>query len=94
MIHRPALRWVAKVDQCIRRLDRPDQGAFMSLTNALEFQFEAGAVPSVVHHLLHALFAFARAVGVSPLDLGTSYDPDEVLGLIRPKPRRRPRPPR
>jgi hypothetical protein len=66
----------------------------MSLTNALEFQFEAGAVPSVVHHLLEALFEFARAVGVSPDDLGTRYDPGEVLDLIRPKSRRRPRPPR
>jgi hypothetical protein len=60
----------------------------MSLTNALEFQFEAGAVPSVVHHLLLALFAFARAVGVSPEDLGISYDADEVLDLVRPKRRR------
>jgi len=66
----------------------------MSLTNALEFQFEAGAVPSVVHHLLQALFEFARAVGVSPGDLGTSYDPGEVLALICPKARRKRPPPR
>ena len=66
----------------------------MSLTNALEFQFEVGAVPSVVHHLLEALFDFARAVGASPDDLGTRYEADEVLDRIRPKPRQRRRPPR
>jgi hypothetical protein len=94
MIHRPALRWVAQLDRRIRRLDHPEQGAFMSLTNALEYQFEAGAIPEVVHHLLRALFAFASAMGVSPADLGTSCDPGEVLDLIRPRPRQRPRPPR
>ena len=88
-VHRPGLRWIADVDQRIRSLDRPDQGTFMSLTNALEFQFEAGAVPLVVHHLLLALFTYAREVGVSEAELGTSDDPDAVLAVIRPKPRGR-----
>jgi hypothetical protein len=66
----------------------------MSLTNALEYQFEAGAVPSVVHRLLEALFEFARAAGVSPDDLGTTYDPGHVVDQIHPKSARRPPPPR
>lgn len=93
-VHRPGLRWIANIDDRIRSLDRPDQGTFMSLTNALEYQFEVGAVPSVLRHLLEALFEFARAVAVSPDDLGTTYDPGDVVEQIRPKSGRRPPPPR
>lgn len=63
----------------------PEQGAFVCLTNALEFHFEAGADPATVRHLVHALLAFTRAVGLEPKALGVPDDPDAFVASIAPK---------
>lgn len=84
-MHGPGLRWVGKVERAVERLDHDDQGAFMALTNALEFHFEAGADPTTLRHLVHALLAFARAAGVDPAAIHVPVDPDAFVQSIAPK---------
>ena len=57
-----------------RRAATPERGTFASLTNALEFQFEQGADPETVRHLLHALLAFTRSTGLDPAVLKLAAD--------------------
>ncbi len=83
--HEPGLEWMKKLERKIGRLDHPEQGGFMSLTNALLYQLEAGADPETVRHLLAALLAFARSAGVSPADLGLIDDPDRLLEKLEPR---------
>jgi len=85
VLHGPGLRWVGKVERAIKRLDHPDQGAFVALTNALEFHFEAGADPTTVRHLVHALLAFTKAVGLEPARLHVPDDPDAFVASLAPK---------
>jgi hypothetical protein len=84
-----ALRWVAALDRQIERLDHRDQARFMSITNALELQFEAGATPSVVRLLLRALLAAAKDSLVAPTALGIDDDPDRIYDKIAPRRRGR-----
>jgi hypothetical protein len=70
-------------------MDHPERGTFASLTNALEFQFEQGADPETVRHLLHALLAFTRSAGLDPAVLGLAADAADDLARISPKKRRR-----
>lgn len=85
ILHAAGLRWVSKVERAVERLDHPEQGAFVSLTNALEFHFEAGADPTTVRHLVHALLAFTRAVGLDPKALGVPEDPDAFVASLAPR---------
>lgn len=85
MMHGPGLRWVGKVERAVERLGHDDQGAFMALTNALEFQLEAGADPATLRHLVHALLAFARAVGVDPAAIQVPLDPDAFVASLAPR---------
>lgn len=94
ILHAPGLRWVSKVERAVERLDHPEQGAFVCMTNALEFHFEAGADPETVRHLVHALLAFTRAVGLEPKALGVPDDPDAFVASIAPKSRGVPSDPR
>lgn len=86
--HEPSLKWLEGVEKRLRRLRHPEQGAFLALFNALEFQLEAGAVPEVVESLLQAIVAFARAVGVEPSSLGLHDDPGETFASMAPRVRR------
>lgn len=94
ILHPAGLRWVGKVERAVERLDHPEQGAFVSLTNALEFHFEAGADPATVRHLVHALLAFTRAVGLDPKALGVPEDPDAFVASLAPKVKGAPSDPR
>ncbi len=85
ILHAAGLRWVGKVERAVERLDHPEQGAFVSITNALEFHFEAGADPQTVRHLVHALLAFTRAVDLDPKALGVPEDPDAFVASLAPK---------
>ncbi|MBI4866764.1 MAG: hypothetical protein HY816_07410 [Candidatus Wallbacteria bacterium] len=86
--HSSGLSLCRKVDRAVARLDHPERGTFASLTNALEFQFEQGADPETVRHLLHALISFARSAALSPEQLGLAEDPDDVFARLSPKLRR------
>ncbi len=85
----PGLNLCRKVDRAVARMDHPERGTFASLTNALEFQFEQGADPETVRHLLHALLAFTRSAGVDPALLGLAEDAEQDFARISPKKRRR-----
>jgi hypothetical protein len=61
-IDEKALRSVERIDRCIVKLNRDDQGAFMAITNALEHHLEIWPRDAeTVRHLAHALEAFLRA---------------------------------
>ena len=66
-IDEKALCAVTRIDRCIVKLRRDDQGAFMAITNALEHHLEIfPRDPETVRHLAHALESFARARGLDP----------------------------
>lgn len=83
--HRPALRWVAALDARLEQLGHPFHRSFGSIINALEIQFEEGASPAAVRHLLRAFLATAHAARVAPTAFGLDDDPDLILGSIAPK---------
>ena len=86
--HKPGLALCEKVDRAVVRMDHPERGTFTSLTNALEYQFEQGADPETVRHLLHALAAFTRSAGLDPAALGLAADADEDFARVSPERRR------
>ena len=64
-IDEKALRAVAKIDRCIVKLRRDDQGAFMAITNALEHHLEIWPRDAeTVRYLARALDSFLRARGI------------------------------
>jgi len=85
---RKPLRWVAALDKEIERIDHRDHVRFISITNALEVQFEQGAAPAVVRLLLRALLATARDSRVAPTAFGIDDDADRILASIEPGRRR------
>lgn len=87
--HRPACRWLDRVDRAITRLELPAHGTFMSITNALDFQVEQGADPDTLRHLLQALVAFTKACDVDLDVLGLREDVDGLMASFAPKRRRR-----
>lgn len=87
--NRSALRWVAALEERIARLDHRYHRSFISITNALEIQFEEGAVPAAVRLLLGALLATAKESLVAPTAFGLDDDPDRIYAAIAPKRRRR-----
>ena len=90
--HSPGLSLCRKVNRAVARMDHPERGTFASLTNALEFQFEQGADPDTVRHLLHALLACTRNTGLDPVALGLAPDAADDFARISPKKRRRDHP--
>lgn len=90
--HGPAMRWARRLDRAIQRLGPPRQVCFVSIANAIEVQFEEGADPDTLRHLLRALLRYTAAEGVSPGALKlTDTDPDSIMASLAPKRRSRPR---
>jgi hypothetical protein len=87
ILYEPGLRWIGGVERAIVRRDHPDQGAFVAIINAIEFQFDIGADLETVQHLLAALIRFATSREL-PLDaIGLDADPAALLAKVAPKPR-------
>jgi hypothetical protein len=82
--HQPALRWLERVERAVRAQDHPDQGAFIAIINAIEYQFENGADPETVRHLLAAFAAFVSACGISLHTIGLDPDPATTLARLAP----------
>ena len=62
-----ALRHVAHIDRCIEKTGRDDQGAFIAITNAIEFHLEIRPRDvDTVRHLARALDAFVRSRRINP----------------------------
>lgn len=79
-IDEKALRLVARIDRSIVKLDRPDQGAFMAITNALEHHLEISPRDvETVRHLARALQAFCRARGLDPQAAGFARQLQSLL---------------
>ena len=65
------LRKVAQIERAIRKLDRDDNGAFVSITNALEFHLEnSPRDPETIRLLARALEAFAKSRDIDPRTAG------------------------
>jgi hypothetical protein len=83
--HQPALRWVARVERAIKAHNHPDQGAFIAITNAIEYQLEIGAQPDTLRLLLSALAQFATSCGIGPDNIGLDPDPEATLAKLSPR---------
>jgi hypothetical protein len=83
--HQPALRWLTRVERAIKAHDHPDQGAFIAITNAIEYQLEIGAQPDTLRLLLSALGQFASACGMDPDQIGLDPDPAATLAKLSPR---------
>ena len=77
-------RWMRKVERAVRRLRHPEQGAFVAIINAIDFQFDDGADTETVRHLTAALIRFAQAAGVKPAAIHLGTDAGEVVASITP----------
>jgi len=88
-LSRRAIRWVVALEREIERVDHRNQTQFMSITNALEVQFERGAVPAVVRLLLRAFLVMAKESLVAPTAFGIDDDADRIYASIEPKRRGR-----
>jgi hypothetical protein len=82
--HQPALCWLERVERAIRAQNHADNGAFIAITNAIEYQFENGADPETVRALLAALSAFASSCGITPANIGLDSDPATTLDRLQP----------
>lgn len=81
-ISRIAERQVPRIERVVRRLGHPQQGGFIAILNAIEWQAEIGlADPECVHHLGMALIAFTRSLDIDPDSAGVMR---EVLPLLQP----------
>jgi hypothetical protein len=79
-IDEKALRKVGRIDRSIKKLRRDDQGAFMAITNALEFHLENYPPDAETIRLLaHALDTFCRARGVDPKSAGFAKQLHDLL---------------
>ena len=66
-----ALRKVSRIERAIVKLDRPDQGAFIAITNAIEHHLEIWPRDAAtVRHLSAALASFLRARDIDPATAG------------------------
>jgi hypothetical protein len=81
---RPASTGFQRVEHAIRGLDHPEQGAFISITNALQFQLERGADPATLRHLIAAFIAFTCSLGIQPQRIKLRDNVDAVLQEIGP----------
>jgi hypothetical protein len=80
-----------KVERAVRQLRHPEQGAFIAIINAIEFQFDDGADVETVRHLTAALIRFAQAAGVEPPAIHLGTDAGEAVASIAPRRTRRTR---
>jgi len=70
-IDEAALRRISRIDRAIIKMRRADQGAFVSITNAIEHHLEIWPrAPETVRLLARALAAFLRARGIDPKAAG------------------------
>jgi hypothetical protein len=70
-IEEAALRKISRIDRAIAKMRRHDQGAFVSITNAIEHHLEiCPRDPETVRLLAQALAAFLRARGIDPKAAG------------------------
>ena len=83
--HRPGLRWISKVERKLLALNREDQGAFISITNAIEYQLEIGGHPETLRLLIASLAEFATASGILPAGIGIDATPDELIQRLGPR---------
>ena len=66
-IDEAALRKISRIDRAIEKMRRDDQGAFVSITNAIEHHLEISPRdPETVRLLARALAAFLKARGIDP----------------------------
>lgn len=80
-ISRIAMRQIPRIERAVRRLDHPQQGGFIAITNAVEWQAEIGCGdPDSIHHLGLALLAFARSQNVDPEATGIAKEVAPLLG--------------
>jgi hypothetical protein len=80
-----AIRWAAALDKRFERIDHRHHRQFSSIVNALEIQFEEGAVPAAVRLLLGALLATAKEALVAPTAFGLDDDADRICVSLAPK---------
>ena len=70
-IDEAALRKISRIDRAIAKMRRDDQGAFVSITNAIEHHLEIWPRdPETIRLLARALEAFVRARGIDPRAAG------------------------
>ena len=81
---------MSKVERKLLALNRDDQGAFISITNAIEYHLEIGGHPATIRLLIASLAEFASASGIPPEAIGIDASPDELIQRLGP----RARPPR
>jgi len=75
-----ALRKIERIDRCLRKLDRDDQGAFVAITNAIEHHLEIyPRDPQTVRLLARALETFLRAREVDPKAAGFANQLHDLL---------------
>ncbi len=92
--HSPALRWCVEIERAVQRLGHPEQGAFIAILNALEYQFEQGAAPPTVRHMIAALLSFCTATGINSQSIKLESDIEALMASIAPRskhPRKRSR---
>ncbi len=80
----PGLDWVERTEAAIVALDHPEQGAMLAITNAIEYQFEIGACAKTIGHLLAAMIAQAKSLGMPLPELGLHHPPDALREGLRP----------
>jgi len=81
------LRWAHRTEKKVMSLGHPDQGTMVSIINAIEYQFEAGAYPATLHHLLAALLAQASSCTMPLSKLGLDRTPEHILENLHPQTR-------
>ena len=70
-IDEAALRKISRIDRAIVKMQRDDQGAFVSITNAIEHHLEIWPRDQETIRLLaRALEAFLKARGIDPKAAG------------------------
>ena len=79
------MRWCGRVERAVQRLGHPEQGAFIAILNALEYQFEEGADPHTVRHIIAALLSFCTATSIEPQTIKLEGDVEALMASIAPK---------
>jgi hypothetical protein len=70
-IDEAGLRKISRIDRAIEKMRRDDQGAFVSITNAIEHHLEIWPRdPETIRLLARALEAFLKARGIDPKAAG------------------------
>ncbi len=80
----PGRDWVERTEAAIAALDHSEQGAMLTITNAVEYQFEIGAYAETIGQLLTAMIAQAKSHGMPLSQLGLHHPPDALREGLRP----------